>query len=190
MQTKLLIDGQLVAGTGAEVEVLNPATGVAIAKIREASSDQVNEAVEAAGRAFRSWGNTTPQERSLLLLSSPTARAGRQDLRRSRVAHCGKPRARALGDEMPAIVDCFRFFGGARAASRQRHRRVSRQPHQMIRRTRRVVAQITPELPADDGGVENRAGAGGGNTVVLKPRNDAVTTLKPASCWPKSSRKA
>ena len=37
MQIKLLIDGQLVAGAGAEVEVLNPATGVAIAKIREAS---------------------------------------------------------------------------------------------------------------------------------------------------------
>ena len=61
MQTKLLIDGQLVAGAGAEVEVLNPASGEAITKIREASLDQVNRAAEAAGKAFRSWGNTTPQ---------------------------------------------------------------------------------------------------------------------------------
>ena len=68
MHIKLLIDGQLAAGTGAEVEVLNPATGEAIAKIREASPDQINQAVEAAGRAYQSWGSTTPQERSSLLL--------------------------------------------------------------------------------------------------------------------------
>jgi len=46
MQIKLLIDGQLVAGAGAEVEVLNPATGEAITKVREASPDQINQAVE------------------------------------------------------------------------------------------------------------------------------------------------
>ena len=114
MQTKLLIDGQLVAGAGAEVEVLNPATGEAITKIREASSDQVDQAVEAAGRAFRNWGNATPQERSLLLLKL----ADRIEQDASTYAdleslNCGKPRARALGDEMPAIVDCFRFFAGA-----------------------------------------------------------------------------
>jgi acyl-CoA reductase-like NAD-dependent aldehyde dehydrogenase len=105
MQTKLLIDGELVAGDGAEVEVLNPATGEAITKIREASPDQVLQAVEAAGRAFGSWGNTTPQERSLLLLK--LADRMEQDARTYadlESLNCGKPRARALGDEMPAIA--------------------------------------------------------------------------------------
>jgi len=27
--------------------------------------------------------------------------------------NCGKPYPRALGDEIPAIVDCFRYFAGA-----------------------------------------------------------------------------
>ena len=27
--------------------------------------------------------------------------------------NCGKPRLRVLNDEIPAIVDCFRFFAGA-----------------------------------------------------------------------------
>jgi aminobutyraldehyde dehydrogenase len=66
MQIKLLIDGQLATGTGAEIQVINPATGEPITKMREASPEQVNQAVEAAGRAFRNWGTTTPQERSLL----------------------------------------------------------------------------------------------------------------------------
>ncbi|HEX7953444.1 MAG TPA: aldehyde dehydrogenase family protein, partial [Burkholderiales bacterium] len=114
MQTSLLIDGQLVAGAGAEVEVINPATGQAIAAIREASPEQVGQAVEAAGRAFRTWGNTTPQERSLLLLKLADRieqdSAGFADLES---LNCGKPRARVLGDELPAIVDCLRFFAGA-----------------------------------------------------------------------------
>ncbi len=166
MQTKLLIDGQLVAGAGAEVEVAQPGYRAAIAKIREASSDQVNQAVEAAGRAFKSWGNTTPQESSLLLLKladrieqDAGAYADLESL------NCGKPRARALGDEMPAIVDCFRFFAGAaRCLHGQRHRRVSGQPHQHDppRPGRRGGADHAVELPADDGGVEDRAGAGGG----------------------------
>ena len=144
MQTKLLIDGQLIAGDGAEVEVLNPATGQVITKIREASPDQVQQAVEAAARAFRSWGSTTPQERSLLLLK--LADRIEQDAgtyAELESLNCGKPRARALGDEMPAIVDCLRYFAGAdrsldgprrqrlpdfplRGAAEHRHRAVGR----------------------------------------------------------------
>jgi aminobutyraldehyde dehydrogenase len=68
MQTKILIDGQLVEGQGVEETVVNPATGETLVKVREASEAQVAHAVQAAGRAFASWSLTTPQERSVLLL--------------------------------------------------------------------------------------------------------------------------
>ena len=183
MQIKLLIDGQLIAGAGAEVEVLNPATGEAITKIREASADQVNQAVEAAGRAFRSWGSTTPQERSLLLLKLADRieqdAKGYADLES---LNCGKPRARALGDEMPAIVDCFRYFAGA---ARCLHGSATDEylPNHtsMIRRDPvGVVAQITPwNYPLMMAAWKIAPALAAGNTVVLKPSEmTPLTTLK------------
>ena len=52
MQTKLLINGKLVAGDGKVEEVLNPATGKVLAKVAEASREQVDAAVKAAAAAF------------------------------------------------------------------------------------------------------------------------------------------
>jgi aminobutyraldehyde dehydrogenase len=183
MQTKLLIDGQLVAGAGAEVEVLNPATGEAITKIREASPDQVSQAVEAAGRAFRSWGNTTPQERSLLLLK--LADRIEQDAKSYadlESLNCGKPRARALGDEMPAIVDCFRFFAGAaRCLHGSATDEYLANHTSMIRRDPvGVVAQITPwNYPLMMAAWKIAPALAAGNTVVLKPSEmTPLTTLK------------
>ena len=183
MQIKLLIGGQLVAGAGAEVEVLNPATGEAITKLREVSPDQINLAVEAAGRAFRSWGSTTPQERSLLLLKLADRieqdAKGYADLES---LNCGKPRARALGDEMPAIVDCFRFFAGA---ARCLHGSATDEylPNHtsMIRRDPvGVVAQITPwNYPLMMAAWKIAPALAAGNTVVLKPSEmTPLTTLK------------
>jgi aminobutyraldehyde dehydrogenase len=183
MQTKLLIDGQLIAGDGAEVEVLNPATGQVITKIREASPDQVNQAVEAAARAYRGWGSSTPQERSLLLLKladrieqDAGAYAELESL------NCGKPRARALGDEMPAIVDCLRYFAGA---ARCLHGSATDEylPNHtsMIRRDPvGVVAQITPwNYPLMMAAWKIAPALAAGNTVVLKPSEmTPLTTLK------------
>ncbi|HKQ23335.1 MAG TPA: gamma-aminobutyraldehyde dehydrogenase [Burkholderiales bacterium] len=183
MQTKLLIDGQLVPGTGTEVEVLNPATGLAIAKIREASSDQVNEAVEAAGRAFRSWGNTTPQERSLLLLKlADRIEQDAGSFADLESLNCGKPRARALGDEMPAIVDCFRFFAGAaRCLHASATDEYLANHTSMIRRDPvGVVAQITPwNYPLMMAAWKIAPALAAGNTVVLKPSEmTPLTTFK------------
>ena len=183
MQTKLLIDGQMVAGDGAEVEVLNPATGEAIAKICEASADQVNQAAEAARRAFRSWGNTTPQERSMLLLK--LADRIEQDARTYadlESLNCGKPRARALGDEMPAVVDCFRFFAGAaRCLHGSATDEYLANHTSMIRRDPvGVVAQITPwNYPLMMAAWKIAPALAAGNTVVLKPSEmTPLTTLK------------
>ena len=183
MQTKLLINGQLVAGAGAEVEVLNPATGETIVTIREASPDQVDQAVEAARLAYRSWGSTTPQERSLLLLKL----ADRIEQEAGSFAdleslNCGKPKARALADEMPAIVDCLRYFAGAArclhgsAADEYLPNHTS-----MIRRDPvGVVAQITPwNYPLMMAAWKLAPALAAGNAVVIKPSEmTPLTTLK------------
>ena len=68
MQTKLLINGKLVAGGGEVEQVLNPATGKGLAKVAEASREQVDAAVKAAAAAFEGWARTPVKDRATLLL--------------------------------------------------------------------------------------------------------------------------
>jgi len=59
MQTKLLINGELVAGQGQAHTVVDPATGEAIVSIPEASPEQVSATVAAADEAFQTYSKTT-----------------------------------------------------------------------------------------------------------------------------------
>ena len=114
MQTRLLINGQLVAGEGPAHSVLNPALGSVLVDINEASEAQVDAAVRAADHAFDGWSQTAPKDRAALLLKLADlvdAHAG--ELARLESDNCGKPYPAALNDELPAIADVFRFFAGA-----------------------------------------------------------------------------
>jgi aminobutyraldehyde dehydrogenase len=185
-QTELLIDGDLVAGEGAEEAVVDPATGRTITRIREASPHQVERAVTAAAAAFTTWGQTTPQERSLLLLrladrleTDASAYAELESL------NCGKPRARVLPDELPATVDCFRFFAGAaRVLGGSAADEYIAGHTSMVRRDPiGVVAQITPwNYPLMMAAWKLAPALAAGNTVVLKPSEQTpLTTLRLAS---------
>jgi aminobutyraldehyde dehydrogenase len=114
LPTQLFIDGAFVPGEGEAEPVLNPATGALLVALPEASTEQVHKAVSAAHRAFDAWSDTTPMERSRMLLKLADAIEARAEaFARLESLNCGKPYARALGDEIPAIADCFRFFAGA-----------------------------------------------------------------------------
>ena len=186
LQTKLLIDGDLVAGEGAEEPVVDPAVGRTIATVREASPRQVEQAVDAASAAFKAWGQTTPQERALLLLRLADRLeqdgSGYADLES---LNCGKPRARVLPDELPAIVDCFRFFAGAaRVLGGSAADEYIAGHTSMIRRDPiGVVAQITPwNYPLMMAAWKLAPALAAGNTVVLKPSEQTpLTTLRLAA---------
>jgi aminobutyraldehyde dehydrogenase len=114
METKLCIGGKFVLGAGESEEILNPATGELIARIPSASPEQVDQAVTAATRAFLTWSATTPgQPSGMLLKLADKIEAEAEDSARLESQNCGKPYTRVLADEIPAIVDCFRFFAGA-----------------------------------------------------------------------------
>ena len=65
--TRLLIDGELVAGDGRPIDVIDPATGATLAAINTASAEQVDTAARAADQAFALYGRRTPAERSAQL---------------------------------------------------------------------------------------------------------------------------
>ncbi|MCS4284560.1 aminobutyraldehyde dehydrogenase [Pseudomonas sp. BIGb0278] len=173
MHTQMLINGQLVAGEGPVWTVLDPAAGTALAQISEASEAQVDSAVRAADSAFASWSQTSPKDRSLALLALADAiEQHGEELASLESQNCGKPLAAALNDEIPAIVDVFRYFAGAArclggsAAGEYLPGHTS-----MVRRDPLgVVASIAPwNYPLMMLAWKIAPALAAGNTVVLKP---------------------
>lgn len=114
MQSKLLINGEMVDGAGEALSVIDPSTGTEIVEIYEANQEQVDAAVRAAAEAFEDYGQTTPAARARLLLDVASAIEDHaEELATLESLDVGKPWPSALDDEMPLTVDCFRFFAGA-----------------------------------------------------------------------------
>ena len=179
-QTELLIDNQLVKGEGAAEPILNPSTGEVLCNVHEASNEQVQRAVSAAYRAFASWSQTTPMERSRLLLRiADEIEAQAANFARLESLNCGKPYVRALEDEIPAIADCFRYFAGAARCMTGAVAGEYLSGHtSMIRRDPvGVVASIAPwNYPLLMAAWKTAPAIAAGNTVVLKPSEQTPLT--------------
>lgn len=164
MQYQLLINGVLVDGEGERQSVYNPATGEVILEIAEASPAQVDAAVLAADSAFAEWGQTTPKARAECLLKlADSIEQNALEFARLESQNCGKPLHCVINDEIPAIVDVFRFFAGAArclsglAAGEYLETYVDDPPGSDWR----SCLYRAVELSAHDGGLEAGASAGG-----------------------------
>ncbi len=182
LPTQLFIDGAFVAGEGQAEKVLNPSTGELLVALPEASVEQVHKAVSAAHRAFDGWSESTPMERSRLLLKLADAIESRgEQFARLESLNCGKPYARALGDEIPAIADCYRYFAGAaRCVSGTVANEYLAGHTSMIRRDPiGVVGSIAPwNYPLMMAAWKIAPALAAGNTVVIKPSEQTpLTTL-------------
>ena len=183
LDTQMLIGSKFVDGTEPPEAVINPKTEETIVKLPGASSAQVDAAVDAAAKAFKTWSRTTPAERSALLLKLADAIDGdAESFATLEALNCGKPRIRVLQDEMPGVVDCFRFFAGA---VRNMHGAVAGEymagHTSMIRRDPiGVVGSIAPwNYPLMMAAWKLAPALTGGNTIVIKPSEQTpLTTLK------------
>jgi betaine-aldehyde dehydrogenase len=158
---------------GGTEDVVNPATGEAIAEAPLSTKPDVDAAVAAAKDAFPAWAATPPGERAraLLKIADMIEERGEQiaDLE---AADAGKPRGAVVEDEIPVMADNLRFFAGAartmegRAAGEYMEARTS-----FVRREPLgVVAQITPwNYPLMMAIWKIGPALAAGNTVVLKP---------------------
>ena len=185
IDTNLLIGNSFEAGQDTAEQVFNPRTGEVILDVPEASTAQVDRAVAAARKAFDSWSRTTPGERAAALLRiADRVEAEAEGCAAREALNCGKPINAARGDEIPAIVDCYRFFAGA---VRTQHGMVAGEYLEgftsMIRRDPiGVVASIAPwNYPLMMMAWKLAPAIAGGNTVVFKPSEQTpLTALKMA----------
>ena len=183
MDTAMLIGSQFEAGTEAEEQVLDPRTGELIRGIPEASLNQIDAAVEAAEKAFRTWSRTTPAQRSGYLLKIADAiEKDAHAFAALEALNCGKPINAVLNDEIPAIVDCWRFFAGAvRSMPGQVAGEYLPGHTSMIRRDAiGIVGSIAPwNYPLMMMAWKLAPAIAGGNTVVFKPSEQTpLTALK------------
>lgn len=185
MDTQMLIGSRFEAGTETEERVLNPKTGETVLNLPEASLGQIDAAVDAAEKAFTSWSQTTPSQRSAYLLKIADAiERDAEGFAALEALNCGKPINAVLNDEIPAIVDCYRFFAGA---VRNLHGPVAGEylpgHTSMIRRDPiGIVGSIAPwNYPLMMMAWKLAPAIAGGNTVVFKPSEQTpLTALKMA----------
>lgn len=181
MQHQLFIDGKLVNGEGEKQAVYNPATGEVLLEIAEASAAQVDAAVRAADSAFAIWGQTTPKARAACLLKlAQVIEDNAQALAELESLNCGKPLHCVLNDELPAVVDVFRFFAGAARCLNGLAAGEYLEGHtSMIRRDPvGVVASIAPwNYPLMMAAWKLAPALAAGNCVVIKP-----SEITPLTC--------
>lgn len=183
MDTQMLIGSRFETGTETEEHILNPKTGETVLNLAEASLGQIDAAVDAAEKAFVTWAQTTPSERSAYLLKIADAiERDAKGFATLEALNCGKPINAVLNDEIPAIVDCYRFFAGA---VRNLHGPVAGEylpgHTSMIRRDPiGIVGSIAPwNYPLMMMAWKLAPAIAGGNTVVFKPSEQTpLTALK------------
>jgi acyl-CoA reductase-like NAD-dependent aldehyde dehydrogenase len=163
---KNFVNGKLVASVDGEDEpIISPVDEKVLGKVPKGTAKDVDRAVNAAAAAFEKWQDSTPQDRSLMLLKlADRIEQNADELASLEADNVGKPIGLAKA-EIPFLVDNLRFFAGAcrcmegKAAGEYLAGYTS-----IIRREPVGVVGIdrAVELPADDGDLEDRPGAGGG----------------------------
>ena len=177
------IDGEArEAADGRTIDLVNPATGTVFAVAPLSGQADVDAACQAAARAFDTWRDTTPSERSLALLRIADAVEKRADeLVDLECENTGKPRQLTLEEEVPPAVDQLRFFAGAARLLQGLSAGEYLAGHTSFVRREPVgvCAQVTPwNYPMMMAVWKFAPALAAGNTVVLKPSDTTPVTTR------------
>ncbi|MDA2889549.1 aldehyde dehydrogenase [Mycolicibacterium sp. BiH015] len=179
--SKLLIDGKLVAGSGGTFPTINPATEETLGVAADASADDMSAAIGAARRSFdeTDWSTNTELRVRCIRQLQDAMRKNVEDLRDLTISEVGAPRMLTSAAQLEGPIEDLSFcadtaesyqwstdLGIASPMGIKTQRTVAREaigvvgaitpwnfPHQIN------LAKIGPALAA-------------GNTLVLKPAPD------------------
>ena len=153
--------------------LINPATGVAVAEVTDASLADVGRAVTKAAASGRSWGRTLPSQRALVLLRlADLVDAHADELSRLDVEETGKPWTVMRDGELPFAVDNLRFFASSARSLHGTAAGIFSEGYtsMLVRRPAGTVAAITPwNFPFIMAVWKAGAALAAGCSVVLKP---------------------
>ncbi len=175
------VDGAPVqAKDGRVTPVVDPSTGETYAEAPLSGPGDVDLACQAAATAFEGWRDTTPSERSRMLLKLADAIEARaEDFVAAEGRNTGKPLALTRSEEIPPMLDQIRFFAGAARVleGRSAGEYLAGHTSWVRREPIGVVAQVTPwNYPMMMAVWKIAPALAAGNTVVLKPSDTTPAT--------------
>ncbi|MBO6944131.1 NAD-dependent succinate-semialdehyde dehydrogenase [Altererythrobacter sp.] len=119
-QLELLIGGEAIGAAARDtIEVLNPATGEAMAALPKATAADLDAALEAASNGFKSWRATSADEREAVLRKGAALIRDRaKDIGAAITREQGKPFKEAVGETIYCAMllefyagECKRLYG-------------------------------------------------------------------------------
>jgi aldehyde dehydrogenase (NAD+) len=180
-ESRLLIDGKLVPGSGGTFETVNPATEEVLGVAADASTEDMGRAIEAARRAFddTAWSTDTALRVRGIRQLQQAMRDAAEDLRELTISEVGAPRMLTSMAQLEGPVEDLSFcadtaesyewttdLGVASPMGIQTRRTIAREAIG-------VVGAITPwNFPHQINLAKLGPALAAGNTVVLKPAPD------------------
>jgi phenylacetaldehyde dehydrogenase len=178
-EQKLFIGGEWIASShGKTIDVFDPSTGKQIAKVVDASDQDVDRAVAAARTAFDDgrWTGLAPYARQRMIEKlADLLEAAIPEIAEIESIDNGKPRSASQGYDLPKCVAALRYMAGWATKLTGEHLEPSGLPtgtvHAYVRREPLgVAAQIVPwNFPLMMAVQKIAPALAAGCTVILKP---------------------
>lgn len=158
----------------------SPVIGEAVSKVPRSAKEDVDKAVAAAHEAQKAWGETSPTERSNILLKiADRIEENLEELAVLETFENGKAVRETLNADLPLVVDHYRYFAGAIRAqeggiSQLDKDTVAYHYHEPLG----VVGQIIPwNFPLLMATWKIAPALAAGNSIVLKPAEQTPSTI-------------
>jgi succinate-semialdehyde dehydrogenase / glutarate-semialdehyde dehydrogenase len=176
----LFIDGSWSDAAGPAIDILNPATGDSIGVVRSATRDDLDKALAAADRAFKTWSKISAFERYKIMRKSAEILRSRADaIAELMTTEQGKPLAQATLETLNG-ADMIDWFAdeGRRAYGRIVPARADGVRQMVVKAPVGPVAAFTPWNFPINQSVRKISGAlAAGCSIIVKGPEET-----PASC--------
>jgi len=176
----LFIDGAWSAPAGSAIDILNPATGDRIGAVRSATRDDLDAALAAASRAFKSWSRISSFERYKIMRKSADILRSRADaIAELMTTEQGKPLAQSKLETLNG-ADLIDWFAeeGRRAYGRIVPARMGGVRQMVVKSPVGPVAAFTPwNFPLNQAVRKISGALAAGCSIIIKGPEET-----PASC--------
>lgn len=170
---KLYIDGKWVdAKDGRTFKTYCPANGEFLATCANAGREDVDMAVKAAWKAYETWKDVSPLERSTMLLKiADLIDANTEKLAMVETMDNGKPIRETMAADVPLSSDHFRYFAGVLRSEEGQAVMIDKDHMSIIlREPIGVVGQIVPwNFPLLMAAWKIAPALAAGDTIIFKP---------------------
>jgi gamma-glutamyl-gamma-aminobutyraldehyde dehydrogenase len=183
IETRLFIDGNFVDATeGGRFATINPATGETLAEMSAGTAKDIDRAVAAARKAFRSgvWSRMAPRDRmEILYRFADLVDENAEQLAVLETLDMGKPIGDVVDEDLPAVIATIRFMAECIDKIEGAVTNTDNDAmHLVLREPLGVVGAISPwNYPLLMATWKIAPALAAGNTVVLKPAEQS-----PMSC--------